>query len=434
MKGLVIALALLVGVVYADDWAVIVAGSNGYYNYRHQADACHAYQIVSAGGIPANRIIMLFFDDIANDPENPVKGKMFNKPTAKGTPGVDVYKGCQKDYTGNDVTADTFINVITGNKQGVKPGGKVLTSGPKDNVFIFFTDHGGTGIIAFPVGPYLQATRLNTALKTMNQKKMYNKLVFYMEACESGSMFEGLLPTNLNIYVTTASNADESSWGCYCPPDDMVNGVEFGSCLGDLYSVSWMENTDSVGMKETLQQQFTIVQKLTTQSHVMQYGDQTWTNMTIGNFQGQPKFGPILPRVADSDAASSSKVDSRDIPMHSKYYKYLRSDKKDIPTYHAAAQELIDELQARMKADNLFIGLSKAIVGENYNTLFTKAGVNPINDPSCIDAVNGAMFESCGGYSDYSLMYARVVANLCNHVNHEAAETQRIVNTLKSMC
>jgi legumain len=32
---------------------------------------------------------------------------------------------------------------------------------------------------------------------------------------ESGSMFEGVLPKNLNIYVTTASNAEESSWGCY---------------------------------------------------------------------------------------------------------------------------------------------------------------------------------------------------------------------------
>jgi legumain len=421
--------------VSADDWAVIVAGSNGYYNYRHQSDACHAYQIVSAGGIPANRIIMLYFDDIANDPQNPAKGKLFNKPTAKGVPGVDVYKGCQKDYTGNDVTADTFINVITGNKQGVKPGGKVLTSGPKDNVFIFFTDHGGTGIIAFPVGPYLQATRLNQALKTMNQKKMYSKLVFYMEACESGSMFENLLPPNLSIYVTTASNAEESSWGCYCPPDDVVNGVEFGSCLGDLYSVSWMENTDSAGPKETLQQQFTIVKQLTTQSHVMQYGDTTWTNLTIGQFQGQPKLRPIMPirNIPDSAAASSSTVDSRDIPMHSKYYKYLRADKKDIPTYHAAAQELIDELQARIKADNLFIGLSKAIVGDNYDAVFTMPGMS-ITTAVCIDAVNTAMFDHCGGYSDYSLMYSRVVANLCNFVNHDEAETQRIVNTLKSMC
>ncbi|KAB8081887.1 hypothetical protein EE612_003477, partial [Oryza sativa] len=40
---------------------------------------------------------------------------------------------------------------------------------------------------------------------------------FYLEACESGSIFEGLLPNGINVYATTASNADESSWGTYCP-------------------------------------------------------------------------------------------------------------------------------------------------------------------------------------------------------------------------
>ena len=27
-------------------WAVLIAGSSGYGNYRHQADVCHAYQIM----------------------------------------------------------------------------------------------------------------------------------------------------------------------------------------------------------------------------------------------------------------------------------------------------------------------------------------------------------------------------------------------------
>jgi legumain len=39
-----LAVALLLGLIQATDhWAVIVAGSNGFWNYRHQADACHAY-------------------------------------------------------------------------------------------------------------------------------------------------------------------------------------------------------------------------------------------------------------------------------------------------------------------------------------------------------------------------------------------------------
>ena len=29
------------------NWAVLIAGSNGYYNYRHQSDIAHSYQILN---------------------------------------------------------------------------------------------------------------------------------------------------------------------------------------------------------------------------------------------------------------------------------------------------------------------------------------------------------------------------------------------------
>ena len=66
--------------------------------------------------------------------------------------------------------------------------------------------------------------------------------VIYVEACESGSIFEGLMPADLNIYVTTASNAEESSWGTYCPGMEPSPPSEYITCLGDLYSVAWMED------------------------------------------------------------------------------------------------------------------------------------------------------------------------------------------------
>jgi len=41
------AAAVLTALVSAEEYmkhaAVLVAGSNGYYNYRHQADVAHAY-------------------------------------------------------------------------------------------------------------------------------------------------------------------------------------------------------------------------------------------------------------------------------------------------------------------------------------------------------------------------------------------------------
>merc|ERR1712056_98373 len=94
----------------------------------------------------------------------------------------------------------------------------------------------------------------------MHAKKMYKHLVFYLEACFSGSMFENLT-TDMNIYATTAANAKESSWGTYCGgTQSYVNGKNLHTCLGDLYSVNWMENTDAnPTMVETLLRQYGIV-------------------------------------------------------------------------------------------------------------------------------------------------------------------------------
>lgn len=143
----------------------------------------------------------------------------------------------------------------------------MLTSGENDFVFLSFFDHGAPGLVAFP-NEELYANDLSQALQNMHAKKMYKQLVYYMEACESGSMFKNF-PTNLNIYVVTAANEEESSYAAYCD-NAIVGGKDIGSCLGDLFSINWMEDTD-VATDETynLQQQYEKVKALTTESHVM---------------------------------------------------------------------------------------------------------------------------------------------------------------------
>ena len=51
-------------------------------------------------------------DDVAKSSENPFPGQLFNKP---GDDSVDVYKGCKVDYAGDIVTAELFMDVLTGN-------------------------------------------------------------------------------------------------------------------------------------------------------------------------------------------------------------------------------------------------------------------------------------------------------------------------------
>ncbi|OAY68620.1 Vacuolar-processing enzyme, partial [Ananas comosus] len=173
---------------------------------RWAADVCHAYQILKNGGLKEENIIVFMYDDIANSPLNPRPGVVINNPK-----GEDVYAGVPKDYTGVQITAENFYAVLLGNKTAVQGGsGKVVDSKPDDHIFIYYSDHGGPGVLGMPNLPFLIAADFIEVLKKKHASNSYKKMVIYVEACESGSIFEGLMPEDLDIYVTTASNAEES--------------------------------------------------------------------------------------------------------------------------------------------------------------------------------------------------------------------------------
>ena len=56
----------------AENFAVLLAGSTTYENYRHQADTGHAYTILRDRGVKAENIVHLAYDDIAYNKLNPV--------------------------------------------------------------------------------------------------------------------------------------------------------------------------------------------------------------------------------------------------------------------------------------------------------------------------------------------------------------------------
>ena len=174
-------LLAVVAPALAVNWAVLTAGSNGFFNYRHQSDIFHTYQVLIKRGFNPANIIVLAYDDIASSNSNPYHNKVFNKPTYKD-PGVNVYAGVKIDYSGKYVTPKVFESVLIGDQSYVKGMGteRILNSTADDNVFIYFSDHGSAGSISFPDG-HLMADELITILKQMRGK--YKKLVFYLETC-----------------------------------------------------------------------------------------------------------------------------------------------------------------------------------------------------------------------------------------------------------
>lgn len=358
-------------------WALIIAGSSGWGNYRHQSDAFHAYRVLTEGGFSPSHVVLMAADDIAHSRENPSPGKVFNHPR-----GPDNYRGGGfVDYKGQDVTSRNFLAVLEGDAEAVRGIGteRVIASTQQDRVFLFYSDHGSVGVLGMPAGPFLFADELHASLGKKADKGGFKEMVLYIEACEAGSMFQGLMrdydrecgfedgeggevrceeqeeedsggasrrrrrlalaatpaaffaeaakvtPPEQDqegddddqqqqqkkhhdhhdkkkkkkrvarlgppVYVTTAANADESSWATYCPSfgdygdhdhdhDRPAAGVPDDTCLGDLYSVAWMEDADASDLSaETLSAQFALVKERTSDggtydqgSHAMAYG------------------------------------------------------------------------------------------------------------------------------------------------------------------
>ena len=97
---------------------------------------------------------------------------------------------------------------------------------------------------------------LDSTLQKMKTMGMFKELVFYLETCESGSMFDELTSDG-SIYAVSASNATQSSYATYCGADATIDGKLVGSCLGDLFAVNWMDDTLAANIKtESLTTQF----------------------------------------------------------------------------------------------------------------------------------------------------------------------------------
>merc|ERR1712113_59727 len=298
-------------------------------------------------------------------------------------------------------TGENFLKVLSGDASAPGP---VLKSTSSDHVFVYYADHGGVGILGVPTGAkggYIHAADINKAIETLQSKGGYKELLFYLEACESGSIFNKLLKAP-NAKAVTAANPKESSWGWYCPGDkktggDKVDGKEIGSCLGDEFSVRWMEDTDSASIaSETVGQQFEKVQKEVTKSHVQQYGVTSFDSEPIGDFQGttsQLSTG-LSPISSEEDG-----VDSRLVEVHQAYYKVKRAK---TPAEREAA-----------KAGDML-----------------ESDIDALKDVTCHQNLLEAAAVRCGPFDGYSMRYSRLFANLCAN----GVAEQDVITAISSSC
>ncbi|KAJ6798745.1 vacuolar-processing enzyme beta-isozyme 1 [Iris pallida] len=407
-------------------WAVLVAGSSGFGNYRHQADVCHAYQLLRKGGLREENIVVFMYDDVAGNPLNPRPGVLINHPD-----GQDVYKGVPKDYTGEQVTSKNLYAVLLGNKTAVEGGsGKVVDSKSNDHIFIYYSDHGGPGVLGMPNMPYLYAVDFIEVLKKKHASNSYKEMVIYVEACESGSIFEGMMPEDLNIYVTTASNAEESSWGTYCPGMEPSPPAEYMTCLGDLYSVSWMEDSETHNLKEeTIKKQYEVVKERTSNyntynagSHVMEYGTKAVKEDKVYLYQG---FDPANSNISENAIRSSvpmSVVNQRDADLLFLWRRYEKLDEKS-DEKAKTLDEIMEKLVHRKHLDKSINLIGKLIFGDEHGSSILgrhRPGEALVNDWDCLKSMVRLFESQCGPLTQYGMKHMRAFANICNEGVYES--------------
>jgi len=260
-------------------------------------------------------------------------------------------------------------------------------------------------------------------------------------------MFSNILPATWEIYATTAANPSESSWATYCSPNDKVNGKSIGSCLGDEYSVNWMEDTEGAESGKKLQKQFEDVKTKTQGSHVMQYGVLSWaTDEALANYQGDvakisyiDRFFERVSQCANHlyfyfnkkaqqeleayklylEEAKKSLVDSRDAKLH-----YLANKHKDLNTVETE-KALMTEVAYRKSVDNFF-----SLFNEKFG-ITSYLYLDHVVHFDCLKSSVNTLKTSCKNlWGEYTLKYVKNLYTACE-LTHD---TESVVTYLNSAC
>lgn len=185
-----------------DKYAVVVAASTGWENYRHQADALAMYQLLKDYGYDDDHILLIMEDDIANNERNPRKGEVRVE-----IDGENLYHDLKIDYKLSDLTYDDLIDIMAGKQSEKLP--VVLPTTNQDNVLFFWSGHGNSGTLYMNDSKF-PADDVSRMLQTMNSEGKYRRLFFVIEACYSGSVAQECegIP---GVLFLTAANASETS-------------------------------------------------------------------------------------------------------------------------------------------------------------------------------------------------------------------------------
>lgn len=180
-------------------YALIIAASSGWNNYRHQANAYAMYQLLKKHGMKDDHILLVSEDDIAYNPNNLTPG-FIQSPTDK----TNLYEGIKVSYHPSQIGLSKLADILSDRTGTFHPG-------VYDNLFVYWAGHGE------PEGPIwldkiIPSYEVADFFKALSARQCFRKLFLAMETCYAGqtgiSCEDKKIPGMLCI---TAANEKETS-------------------------------------------------------------------------------------------------------------------------------------------------------------------------------------------------------------------------------
>ena len=238
-----------------DRWALIVAGSKGWSNYRFQADALAMYHILKSHGYDDDHIVLIMEDDIAHNPKNKYPGEIKIK-----SDDVNLYAADIIDYKLNDMLVSDLGHILRGEKKDRLQ--KVLRPTENDNVLVFWSSHGSKGALDFG-----STSAAYWEMFDVLRNVPHRKMMVAVEACFSGGLGKYCEGMEGTIFLTAAN------------PNETSHAAEWDDALGVFRSNGFtrgFQEAISQNPNVTLRDLYYTISRNTDGSHVKIYNESNY--------------------------------------------------------------------------------------------------------------------------------------------------------------
>lgn len=247
----------------ANNWAVVVATSDTWANYRHQADALAMYQLLKRHGYDDDHIILVMEDNLAYNAKNLHQGEVRVRMD-----GENLYHDVTVDYKLSDITIDDLKKIMLGEKSSSLPN--VISSTANDNVIVFWCGHGNYNKLAWGSDNTISGSNIKDILQAMSDQGKYRKMMFSIDACYSGSIGEQCAGIPGVVFVS-AANSSESSKA------DMKD-TDMGIWLSNGFTRAFQEQIDE-DPTISLRDLYYVLARRTVGSHATVYNAENYGNL-----------------------------------------------------------------------------------------------------------------------------------------------------------